>query len=222
MPNLVLSYSALKDYDNCPRKFHQTRILKKYKSERTDAIVYGEEMHKVAEEHVANGAAVPESFKYLEPVLDAVVRKEGDKYPEYKMAVTHERVPCDWFDPEAWMRGIADLLIISPNKNAALVFDYKTGNHAYADVEQLRLMALLTFAHFPEVNKVNGALLFVLKNRVVKFSLERKDEHTERGWGADAIVGRAARISASLTNDEWQPSHSGLCRYCPVTTCEFR
>lgn len=219
--SVALSYSALKDYENCPRKFHEVRILKKYKSEKTDAIIYGEEVHKAAEDYVSKDVDLPESFEFMRSVLDALKRKQGDKFAEYQMAVDYDRNPCDWFGKQVWLRGIADLLVLNRDAGKALVVDYKTGNDRYADVEQLRLMALMTFAHFPEVQRVKGALLFVTKQRVVSFSLERKDANTDKGWLAPAIAGRTASIAASIANGVWNPKSSGLCRYCPVRTCEY-
>jgi RecB family exonuclease len=219
--SIALSYSALKDYENCPRKFNEVRILKKYRSEKTEAILYGEELHKVAEDYIGKQAPLPTSFGFMRDALDRLKRKPGEKHTEYKMAVTIDRQPCEWTDKQTWLRGIADLLIVDRAQGKALVVDYKTGNDRYADIEQLRLMALMTFAHFPEVQRVKGALLFVLKNRIATFSLERKDESTDKGWFADAITGRIARLNQSILNGEWQPKSSGLCGYCPCDSCEY-
>lgn len=213
---IALSYSALKDYDNCARKFHAVRILRAFKSQPTAATKYGEDVHKAAEEYVMNGTPVPPAFSFLLPVLSALREREGQKLAEHKMAVTPERMPCAWDDKNVWLRGIADLVILRGSR--ALVVDYKTGNDKYADVEQLRLMALLVFAHYPEVQKVKGALMFVLKNRMHTLSLERKDELTTAGWLR--FANRAALIYGSVENDNWPASSSGLCKYCPVTTCE--
>lgn len=178
-------------------------------------------MHKAAEDYVKNDVPLPKSFDYLQGMLDKLKQKAGDKYTEYKMAVTNERTPCDWSAPEAWMRGIADLLIINKEKKRALVLDYKTGSDRYADTNQLRLMALLTFAHFPEVDVVKGALLFVLKNRLVSYRLERKDADNDQGWLNPSIAGTIAELYSAQDSNVFTPSPTGLCRFCPVSTCEY-
>jgi hypothetical protein len=87
------------------------------------------------------------------------------------MALTIDLNPCGWKDKEVWVRGIADLLIIDDDNLTAWVVDYKTGNNKYPDREQLKLMAMMVFKHFPHIRKVNAALLFVVKNDMVKYSM---------------------------------------------------
>jgi RecB family exonuclease len=84
------------------------------------------------------------------------------------MALTEQLVPCAWTAPDVWVRGIADLLIVNDDNLTARVVDYKTGNNKYPDREQLKLMALMVFAHHPHIRKVNAALLLVVKNDMVK------------------------------------------------------
>lgn len=56
---IVWSHSALKDYENCARKYHEIRVLKKYPSEKTEQILYGEQLHKAAEDYVRDGVHPP-------------------------------------------------------------------------------------------------------------------------------------------------------------------
>ena len=55
------------------------------------------------------------------------------------------------------MRGIADLLIVDEESLTAWVVDYKTGKDKYPDKEQLTLMSLMVFAHFPIIRVVKSA-----------------------------------------------------------------
>ena len=105
------SHSALKDYENCARKYHETRVLRNYKQEETEQIRYGNELHKAAELYVA-GTPLPAQFQFLKPTLDALLQKSGTKHAEVKMALTRELEPCDWKSKDAWVRGIADLMIL--------------------------------------------------------------------------------------------------------------
>ena len=72
-------------------------------------------------------------------------------------------------------------------------------------------------AHHPEVNTVKGALLFVVANDVIKSEFKR--DALSEIWSKWA--GRAGRIEQALENGVWNPSTSGLCKFCPVKTCAY-
>ena len=213
---LPWSYSSLKDYENCARKYHEVRVLKKYKQDSTEQIRYGEELHKAAEEYVT-GIPLPPQFAFIKSTLDALLEKHGTKHAEMKMALNNTLEPCEWTSPNAWVRGVADLLILDEENKTGWVVDYKTGNNKYPDKGQLNLMSLLVFAHYPNIGTVNSALLFVVKNSVIKHKVERKEE--DALWWA--YRERTARIEASHSNAVWNPQPSGLCPWCPVTSCEY-
>ena len=121
-----------------------------------------------------------------------------------------------WKDEAVWVRGIADLLIVDDDNLTAWVVDYKTGNNRYPDREQLKLMALMVFAHFPHIRKVNAALLFVVKNDLVKYNMT-VDEADQAWWDYRE---RVARIEQAVDTGVWNPRQSPLCPWCPVTSCE--
>ena len=148
-------------------------------------------------------------------MIDALLAKEGEKSVEIQMALDIDLQPVEWFSKQAWVRGIADLLIL--DGEVAWVVDYKTGSNKYPDRNQLDLMSMLVFAHYPEVKQVNSALLFVVKNSMIKHKVKRED--VEKLWWE--YRERVSRIEASHTNEVWNPKQSGLCPWCPVKTCEF-
>ena len=160
---------------------------------------------------------MPEQFSYIQTTLDALKKKPGRKMCEYQMALTIDLAPCGWVGPEVWVRGIADLLILDDDNLTAWVVDYKTGNNKYPDREQLKLMALMVFAHFPHIRKVNAALLFVVKNDMVKISMS-VDEAPAEWW---EYRQRVARIEQAHETGVWNPKPSPLCPWCPVITCEY-
>lgn len=177
---------------------------------------YGEELHKAAEEYVT-GTPLPAQFEFLKPTLDALLEKKGTKHAEVKMALTRSLEPCDWRAPDVWVKGIADLLVLDEEESLAWVVDYKTGSNKYPDKGQLDLMSLMVFALYPNIEKVNSALLFVVKNSVVKHKLERSQ--TEALWWQ--YRERTGRIESSISTGVWNPKSSGLCPWCPVKSCEY-
>lgn len=216
MANVTWSHSSLKDYEGCARRYHEVKVLKKFPFKDTQATLYGKEYHTAAELYIRDGTPLPEQFAFSKDMLDALIKKPGRKLCEQQMALTVDLQPCDWKSKDVWVRGIADLLIVDDDNLTAWVVDYKTGNNKYPDREQLKLMALMVFAHHPHIRKVNAALLFVIKNDMVKYqlSVDEKDPHW---WDYRE---RVARIEQAHASGVWNPRPSPLCPWCPVTTCE--
>ena len=83
---------------------------------------------------------------------------------EVKLAVDEVWEPCDYNSKEAFVRGRLDL--ISIERETAHVIDYKTNWQAQSEAEvlqsyQLGIYALLTMAHYPEVQVVKAGMDFV-------------------------------------------------------------
>lgn len=217
MTKITWSHSSLKLFEQCPRQYHEVRILKKHPFPDTEQIRYGTELHKAAEDYVKDGTPIPPQFSFVQPVIDALMTKSGRRFAEHQMALTEDLRPCEWFADGVWVRGVADLLIVDDDNLTAWVVDYKTGNNKYPDVDQLALMELMVFAHFPHIRHVNSALLFVVKESMVKHKMSIAE--TEKNWWR--YRERVAKISACISNDVWNPQSSPLCPWCPVKSCEF-
>ena len=216
MKTVTWSHSSLKDYEGCPRRYHEVKVLKNYPFKDTDATIYGKELHTAAELYIKEGTPLPPQFAFLQGTLDALMAKPGRKLCEHQMGVTKDLKPCKFMDKEVWVRGIADLLIIDDENLTAKVVDYKSGNNKYPDREQLKLMALMVFAHFPHIRRVSGALLFVVKEDIAKASF-MVGEAEEHWWNYRE---RVARIEQAHETGVWNPKPTPLCGWCPVTTCE--
>lgn len=216
--NVTWSHSGLKQYETCPRQYHEVKVLKKYPREETEQTLYGTKLHEQAELYIRDGRPLDRDFGFLKPILDACIAMPGRKLTELEMALTKDLKPCDFKAPDYWVRGIADLVIIDDENLTARVFDYKSGSNRYPDTDQLDLMALMLFKHFPHIRRVSSGLLFVLKNTVAKHSTEL--EQAEALWWK--YRERVARIEQSHANGVWNPKQSGLCKkFCSVVDCEF-
>ena len=207
----------MKDFEGCPRRYHEVKVLNNYPFQETEATYYGKEFHSAAEHYIKDGTPLPSQFEYAKDTLDALLSKPGRKLCEYEMGLTKDLLPCSFHDKNRWVRGIADLLIIDDDNLTARVVDYKTGNNKYPDTDQLKLMSLMVFKHFPHIRKVSSALLFVVKNDMVKASMA-VDEADAAWW---EYRERVARLEQCFASGVWNPKSSGLCPWCPVKTCEF-
>lgn len=215
MANFTWSYSSLKQYQNCPKQYHEIRILKNYKVKETEAIIYGKAVHEALEFYVRDNKPLPKNYERFKPMVDKLISIPGDKYPEYEMALTYNKEPCAFDNPDRWVRGIADLVIVDGSH--AFIVDYKTGSNKYPDPKQLRLMALMTFAHFPEITMIRAGLLFILKNSFVQETYTRETIH--QSW--KKFEQSLDRLTLSYRDDMWTPNPTPLCGWCPVDTCEF-
>ena len=215
MADFTWSYSSLKEYHQCPRKYHEIRVLKNYSTKDTQATIYGKEVHKALEDYVRDGVELAKNYQRFKPFVDKLLAIPGEKYCEYEMALSHNKEPCDFKSEDRWVRGIVDLLIVDGTH--AFIIDYKTGSNKYPDPKQLRLMALMTFTHFPDVQKIKAGLLFVMHNSFISEEYLRKD--MDKSWSM--FEQPLKRLEMSYDTNKWMPVSTPLCGWCPVESCEF-
>lgn len=217
MRNLTWSYSSLKTFEQCPKKYYHLKIAKDTKDTGSTATVYGQDVHKAAENFIATDTPIPAKFKFMSPTLEALKQIPGEKHCELKLAVAYNdagHTPTTFFAKDVWWRGAVDLLIIDGSK--AFMVDYKTSKNAkYADTTQLDIMAAGVFTHYPEVEEINSALVFVVSNEFVEKVHSRK-LHKSYYAAFDTPLERLAGAQESNT---WNAVTSPLCAYCPVKTC---
>ena len=211
------SFSKIKSFEQCPKKFYHLKVAKDYAEKETDAMYYGTAFHLAAEEYVRDGTPLPEKFIYGKPVLDSLISKKGEKLCELKMGLTADLEPCGFFDEDVWWRGIADLVILDRENKLAWAIDYKTSkNTRYADKGQLELMALGVFAKYPQIKTVRAGLFFVVCNDLVKDTYMEYD--SGKLW--EKWLGKYAQMQTAADEDMWNARPNGLCRrHCPVIEC---
>ena len=216
MPKFTWSYSSLSLFQQCPRKYHRLRVVKNIKEGETEALIYGKEVHKAAEDYVRDGTPIPAKFEYIKPYVDPLKDLPGEKLCEYQMGLTEALEPCGFFDKDVWWRGVADLLVVDGDK--AHLIDYKTGKSSqYADVKQLELLALATFKHFPSITKIKAGLIFFVAQDLVKADFV--DAQQEPLWAK--WLPELSRLERSYEVDVWNPKPNFTCKkFCPVKDCE--
>ncbi len=215
MQPIKWSYSSMKDYVNCPRQYHEVKVLKRFTKAPTQQMLYGTAVHTALENYVKDGTPLAKNYQQYAKQLDPLREMPGEKYPEHRMALTVTREPCTFGAADYWVRGIADLLVVDGAQG--YIVDYKTGSSKYPDPKQLQLMALMTFAHFPEVEHIKAGLLFVVHEHFVTSEYQR--DKIDDLWRD--FVPPLERMRLSHERNEWQANPSPLCRWCPVTSCEF-
>jgi len=209
------SFSGLKDFINCPRQYKEVKIDKRYVKEVTSQMNYGTVVHKALEDYARDGTPLPEFYKRYQPLMDALLGLSNpeERFLEHKMALTQSKEPCAFDAPDYWVRGIADFMCVVGG--TCFIVDYKTGSNKYADTKQLKLMALMTFAHMPEVDLVKAGLLFVAHNTFPTEDYRRED--IDSLW--DVFKYDLLRLEQANATGHWPENPTGLCGWCPVSTC---
>lgn len=216
--SIVWSFSSLKTFQQCPKKYYHTKIAKDVVEPDTTATLYGKSAHTVAEEYIRDGKLVPPQFAYMQEMLDNLKAIPGEKHCEMMLGFTKDLEACEFHAPNVWWHGIADLVVINEEKKLAYSVDYKTSKSArYADVKQLDLVATGIFAKFPKIERIKSALLFVVSKEFVKAEhhVEMVPKYVEKP------ARDVARIEAALENGVWNPVQGPLCRFCSVKQCEY-
>lgn len=209
---MAYSYSSLKEFKTCPRKYYENKVLKLYPHVDTQATLYGKEVHKALEDYIGQDIPLGGHSRFKE-TADNLKNIKGTKYTEYEMALDEKLEPCGFRDDNAFIRGIADLVIV--DGDSASIFDYKTGKATYPDTDQLELMALMIFRHFPDVKHVKAALLFILYDKIIAVEYHRQDAKTKWiGW-----ANKIGEIERCHETNTWNENPSGLCGWCQSTGC---
>lgn len=212
------SYSSLSLFKQCPRKYYRLRISKDIVEPVAEHLIYGNAVHKAAEEYGRSGIEIPEKYKYIQPHVDLLLEMPGTKYFEHQMGLRKDRSACDFYDAEVWWRGIADLMVVPEDSKRAFIIDYKTSKSArYADTDQLEILGLALFAHFPKIEKIRAGLLFLVSEEFITVEIDRND--IPKLWEKWDVPTK--RLEMAHESGVWNPSPNFTCRkWCPVLDCE--
>lgn len=217
MTQLSHSFSSIKMYENCPKRYYHQRIMKEVKDTGSDATLWGERVHKMLEDRLKGAADLPQEVARYEPLCQSMVKlAEGGKLlVEEEMTLNAYLRPTGWWAADAWMRSKIDVLILK-GKTAAM-FDWKTGKRR-PDPSQLELFALQVFAHCPEVEEIKTSFVW-LQDMSMDHETYTRSMSTDL-W--ETLLKKISRIEKSLESETWPAKPSGLCKFCPCKTfCEY-
>lgn len=207
------SYSKLKNYATCPKRYYLIDVTKKYKEPLGPALKWGNEVHDAFASRIGKGAPFPKDMADYEDAAARLLQVPGIHMVEQQLAIREDLSACEWFAKDAWFRSIADFLAI--NGPVALAIDYKTGK-IVEDSDQLRLMAECVFSHYPQVQAVRTEFWWLKDDaatREVYYRNERKET-----WRA--VLPKVQELKQAHDDLNFPPNPSGLCKkFCVVTEC---
>lgn len=217
MPQPAWSFTAISAFETCPRQYKLMRVDKVVKEKQSEAMLWGNTVHKALEERIRDGKPLPKTLAGYESLAAKIAASKGEVLVEQKMTLNEDFEPTTWFAKDAWCRVILDVNVLG--KRRAAVFDWKTGKRK-PDLEQLKLFAGVTFAHYPEINEVDTGFIWLKENAIDREVFTRAQ--IGEIWGA--FLPKVARLNSAFDTGRWPARPSGLCReYCSVgkSNCEF-
>lgn len=226
---MAYSYTAIKQYQQCPKQYHEVRVLKRWPTKQSPEMIYGEAVH-LALENAAQGAPLPLRFEHLQPYVDGIktaIARGHQVIPENTIGVTYDgrgvRGREDiWWAKDVKIAGKADITIISPDQTSARIGDYKTGSDKYPDMEQLDLMAYFTFVEYPTIQNIEALLMFTKVGTVYPYQPAKYNREQDMPVIAERWDGYIAAVEQAKATNHW-PDNGGnpLCGWCAVTSCPF-
>jgi PD-(D/E)XK nuclease superfamily len=211
------SYSRLKGYSDCPRRFYKTQITKEYPDTTSDQ-EWGNAVHAAIAQALRDGTDLPRKFKNCQKWVRKIRNVQGEMLIEddCQWAINRNFQPTAWYAKDVWLRCVADVAIIKPP--GALVVDWKAGKSINVDPIQLMLTSLMMLIQFPELNKIMSMFVWLKEDDKTIQTLHREDATNQ--WAL--LMPRVERYQEALRTNNFPPKPGRLCRnYCPVASCEF-
>ena len=222
-PAIAWSHSRINAYLTCPRRMFEVTIAKNWSDSFGPEADWGKKVHKALERRLMLGAELPANMVQYEGEaknVEAMHKKLGGQMLcEQQMAVTQTLKPCGWFDKQTWGRCITDVTLVNTERGSAVAIDWKTGKKKDDD-RQLALQAAFIFRHYPTVDRVTSAFIWLkegIEDRVSGEDFTRTDHLN----AIELDLGRRlTRMGTAWREEVFQPKESGLCRgWCPVEEC---
>lgn len=215
------SFSALNNFETCPKQFFHYRVAKDVKEPENTNNLWGQRFHAAADRFIKSGTLDPEFAQYKDYFATYVARIAPGVTVrgEQQLAIGRDLKPCAWFDKSTWSRSILDVMILDKNTETADVHDHKTGK-IREDSGQLKQFALTVFIHHPWVNRVNTHYEWIqhLGKPEQTSSETFYREDIMDIW--DFLLPKLDRFVNAFKTEAFPARPSGLCkRYCAVSTC---
>jgi hypothetical protein len=203
------SLSALSTFEQCAAKYDY-RYNQKLPEPPSPSAARGITKHSIVEDYICTREhrELPPELLYYKDFFDGLRQRTigVDLFPEYKISLSREWLPCGWDAADRWYRGVLDLLVF-PDEANAVVYDWKTGKIYDDHNDQKEIYAAAVFCAFPNVQNVRAIHVYfdLAKNREMLFFRGMLDSIKTR-W-----LQRVQRLEDCV---EYIPNPSFMCRYC--------
>jgi hypothetical protein len=219
------SYTKLRDYRTCPRKYNETTVLKKYVEPLTPALEDGNHLHEAFKRRVEQNLSMPTAYKNFNDWGNeaAKIIVPGQlTLCEKEIAISREFKETGYFDKNVWLRVKLDLVKIFPHpqgkdKAFAQIIDYKNGK-PHEEIIQLALYAQAVFSAFWNVVAVRCEYWWTQIHDKSHELFERGD--MDELWRE--LLPELTKMEQAHKDNNFPPKKNGLCKaHCPVIDCEY-
>jgi ATP-dependent helicase/DNAse subunit B len=87
------SFSSLKQFKNCPRQYHEVRILKNFEIKDTAYTTYGKAVHKALEDYAKEKKPLPKNYERFKGIVDTLLNVSPEFYAEKEFALRIDTMP---------------------------------------------------------------------------------------------------------------------------------
>lgn len=212
---LVLTYSFLNDFENCPRKAWHRYVAKDLPREpKSEAQSWGIAVHDGFKARLTEGKALPVNMFRYEPLALSVERAADGKkmMVEEWFAINAVGQPVGAWDKDVWLKGKPDVLIYG--EQTGFIPDWKTGKKR-EDAFELEVFGLLAKCKFRGLNRMVGAYIWLQEAKAGKI-------HDLSNFAAtfNKIKAIDKTVQMLPVEKEWDANPNPLCGWCPVKKCE--
>lgn len=200
----------IQSFFTCPYQYFGKFIAKETKYTETPHTKFGKEVHKNIEDYL-NGDAQLSS--YLEPMREMLDSAKPVMIgAETKMAITKWNTLCrSFFDKDAYLRCIVDLVLGNEDHTKIIAFDWKTGKKSDAQVQHDVIKRCLNIK-YPKADIVT-IFLYIVKDDV-------DIQIYQNGQNLLDLDNKIAKIEAAHRTGEFPYNPNGLCKkWCDVLSC---
>jgi hypothetical protein len=209
----AVSPSSLLDFEGCPKRYYEVRVLKKFPFQVTEAITYGNVVHEQLEKYVKVGEVLPEHLEFVKPIIDGLTEGGFTLYAELECAIDEQWNALSFWSKTAWLRGKVDLIAIKDD--FAMVIDYKTGKRK-PDPTQLKIYGAMLKAVLG-LKRVESCYLWLKTKEGDTFDLTDENFNEVK----TEITERIGAMKEAYEAENFPARTSPLCGWCPaLDTCK--
>lgn len=214
------SYSRLKNFEVCGKRYYETDVLKNYNdSEDNEQLQWGESVHDALAKRCQEGTPLPTGMEHFEPWAQKVLVGGGEIFTELETAIDENFGPAPWFGardgsgPQPWLRCKIDF--VKKQGPIALLVDWKTGK-IVEDSFQLGLSAACAFAKWPDLQAIRTSFVWLKEDAESSETFYRAD--MANMWRA--LWPRVSALASAHQSMNFPPTAGGMCRrFCKVVSC---
>lgn len=213
------SHSALDAFENCPKQYHETKVLNRWPFQETQEMIWGRKVHKDFENFLLHGTALPADLQMHLDFLQRFKDQPGELAGEERIALDTQMRKCDYFDKrvEVWYRGQVDARKRDRQAGVSHILDHKTGK-VKNDFTQLKGFAMHEFLTQPDIHTCKVEFYWT-QIRGANGETYHREQLPEI---ISFFAAKLHRYADAFLTNTFPPKQSGLCNgWCPVTNCEF-